>query len=136
MFRVGAAALVLFGLMSAPSFAAPLAGVDAQFYPNEYNQPDDGAAWDDLVKSSDANGAVTDSDLRNMSGGSGINTNNAQLNLTDATATTDDIIAIGGTTGQIGDQNLNNVSGINTIMQNTGNGVTMQSINNINITLQ
>jgi len=137
MLRVGAAALVLCGLMTAPAFAAPLAGVEAQFYPNEYNQPDTGAVWDDLVKSNDSQkGTVADSDLKNMSGGSGfVVKGDAQLNLTDASATTDDIWVTGTTTGKIGDQTLSNVSGINTIMQNTGNGVTMQSINNVNITL-
>jgi hypothetical protein len=137
MLRVGAAALVLCGLMATPVFAAPLAGTEAEFYPNEYNQPDEGAVWDDLVKGNDSNGTVAESDLKNMSGGSGnVVLGDAQLNATNATAVTDDIINIGVTTGQIGNQSLNNVSGINTIMQNTGNGVTMQSINNVNITLK
>ena len=137
MLRVGAAALVLCGLMTAPVFAAPLAGVEAQFYPNEYNQPDNGPVFDDLVKSNDSqSGTVADTDLKSMSGGSGVVViGDAQLNATNASATTNDIIDIGVTTGQIGAQTLNNVSGINTIMQNTGNGVTMQSINNVNITL-
>ena len=136
MLRVGAAALVLCGLMAAPAIAAPMAGVDAQFYPNEYNQPDNGPVFDDLVKGDSQSGTVDDSDLKNMSGGHGVTINgNAQLNATNATATTDDIVVIGGQNGTIGDQSLNNVSGINTIMQNTGNGVTMQSINNVNITL-
>jgi len=136
MVRVGAAALILCGLMAAPAFAAPLAGVEAQFYPNEYNQPDNGASYDDLVKGDSQNGIIDDSDLKNMSGGSGVTVNgNAQLNATNADAVTNDIVNVGVTTGQIGDQSLNNVSGINTIMQNTGNGVTMQSINNVNITL-
>ena len=136
MLRVGAAALVLCGLMTAPVFAAPLAGVEAQFYPNEYNQPDNGPVFDDLVKNDSQSGTVDDSDLKNMSGGSNVTVNgNAQLNATNADAVTNDIVNVGVTTGQIGDQSLNNVSGINTIMQNTGNGVTMQSINNVNITL-
>ncbi len=72
-----------------------------------------------------------------MSGGSGVVVlGDAQLNATNANAVTNDIVDIGVTTGQIGNQSLNNVSGINTIMQNTGNGVTMQSINNVNITLK
>lgn len=137
MLRVGAAALVLCGLMAAPSFAAPLAGIDAQFYPNEYNQPDNGAVYDDLVKSNASSGKIADSDLKGMSGGNGTYVlGDAQLNATNANAVTNDIIDIGVTTGQIGNQSLNNVSGINTIMQNTGNGVTMQSINNVNITLK
>ena len=136
MVRVGAAALILCGLMTAPAFAAPLAGVEAQFYPNEYNQPDSGASYDDLVKSDSQSGTVDDSDLKNMSGGSNVTVNgNAQLNATNADAVTNDIVNIGVTNGDIGPQSLNNVSGINTIMQNTGNGVTMQSINNVNITL-
>ena len=138
MLRVGAAALVLCGLMTAPALAAPLAGVEAQFYPNEYNQPDSGPVFDDLVKSTDSqSGTVADSDLKSMSGGSGVVViGDAQLNATSASATTNDIVDIGVQTGTIGDQKLNNVSGINTIMQNTGNGVTMQSINNVNITLK
>ena len=136
MLRVGATALVLCGLMTAPVFAAPLAGVEAQFYPNEYNQPDGGPVFDDLLKSDDSrNGEISEADLKSMSGGSVVVKGNAQINLTDATATTDDVVNIGVTTGQIGAQSLNNVSGISTIMQNTGNGVTMQSINNVNITL-
>ncbi|MFZ1991616.1 MAG: hypothetical protein WAW96_17815 [Alphaproteobacteria bacterium] len=137
MLRVSAAALVLCGLTAAPVFAAPLAGVEAQFYPNEYNQPDSGAVYDDILKSDNSQGGeVAESDLKGMSGGSGFTVKgNAQLNLNDATATTDEIIDIGTKSGQIGTQTLSNVSGISTIMQNTGNGVTMQSINNINVTL-
>ena len=138
MLRVGAAALVLCGLISMPAYAAPLTGVEAQFYPNEYNQPDNGPVFDDLVKSTDSqSGTVADSDLKSMSGGSGVVViGDAQLNATSASATTNDIVDIGVQTGTIGDQKLNNVSGINTIMQNPGNGVTMQSINNVNITLK
>lgn len=68
MLRVGATALVLCGLTAAPGFAHPLAGIEAQFYPDANKQTANPAAWDDLLTDVAPN-AVSDSDLKSMSGG-------------------------------------------------------------------
>lgn len=135
---VGAAAVVALGLMGSSAFAAPMAGLQPQLYPSQQTQKTVSApASDDVLTGlGPSSGSVSDSALQGMSGGSGITVGDAQLNLTNADASSSHNVNVGVNTGQIGDQTLTNVKGINTIMQNTGNGVTMQSINNVNIVLK
>jgi hypothetical protein len=139
MLRVGAAALVLGGLMCTSALAAPMAGVNPELYPNQSAQSSTAntGAGDVLKGLGGQSNEVSSADLKGMSGGSGVVVlGDAQLNATDANSSASQIYNQNVNTGAIGDQKLSNVSGINTVMQNTGNGVVMQSINNVNIVLK
>lgn len=140
MLKVGAAAVLFCGLIYGSAQAAPMAGVNPELYPSQHAQSSTASAGaNDVLKGvGGSSNEVSDAALKDMSGGSApiFVLGDAQLNATNANPTTSNVSNTNVNTGAIGNQTLSNVTGVTTIMQNTGNGVTMQSINNVNITLK
>ena len=128
--------IVLAGLIAGPALAAPMAGPDVDFFPNQ------NAA--DLASDIDANAvgsdsidlqSISDGDLGTMSGGIGVG--DLQINTANNTATSSNNSVSGNSvTGTIQNTQVSNVSGFNTILLNTGNNVTMQSLTQVNIILK
>ena len=128
--------IVLAGLIGGPALAAPMAGPDVDFFssqsaPDLANHIDANAIGSDSIDLQ----SVSDGDLGAMSGGIGVG--DLQINTANNTATSSNNSVSGNSsTGTIQNTQVSNVSGFNTILLNTGNNVTMQSLTQVNIILK
>jgi ABC-type nitrate/sulfonate/bicarbonate transport system substrate-binding protein len=123
--------------------AKPLGGVEVEFFPRaaeatvEAVTPISSAEVraDSLEIGEDLGlEAASEEDLTSARGGLAMD--DVQINqATNNASSSNNTVSGDVDTGAINATNVNNVSGVNTIMLNTGNNVTMQSITEVNIIL-
>ena len=133
MFRIGVGVLSLCGLLGGTAYAAPMSGLEVEFYPKAVAAPLSAASEDNLDDLFFEQDLVADEDLVESRGGIGVS--DIQINNANAQGDVSDINAANSTTGDITGTALNNVTGTNVVMVNSGNGVVMNSITEINVIL-
>jgi len=139
MLKSVAGILLLCAGLCGSAAAAPMAGVDVEFYPNEYASSGPSTADSKAGKAGSDDtldlAGVSDNELKTMSGGEGIS--DLQLNSANTTtAGSTNVVSGDVSTGTIQSTNVSGLSGFNTVLLNTGNNVTMQSVTQVNIILK